>query len=263
MPKDIVKELKTPELRPLWQNAKKQAEAKAKTTKETDKYDALIKKIKGGDLGPDLEKWPGFYPNVETMKSEKTKLETAMETYAKAVKEIGLSKAVADLLKDAMSTIKDELHERMAKAEESLLSDEDLQVKLAVKESSKKQTPPLVLFKQDITAKVAAKAGAAVDVVNLDTVNLEVILSDPEVIKNVPADLDDALLAQEIRDAADFNRVVDELADAVKQAAVDVQQKQLSQQEVEKQLHAAADTIVQGDTDHLGVGQHIAVGSQE
>jgi flagellar biosynthesis chaperone FliJ len=109
----------------------------------------------------------------------------------------------------------------MEKAEQAMLGDEALQTDLAIKESKKKQIPPLIIFRQDISKQVLAKTGA-LTALNLNGCPIEVILDSPEVIKNVPQDLDDGLLAEQIILTANYATLVSDVSAALKKADQEV-----------------------------------------
>ena len=181
-------------------------------------YTALTKKFKT-DLGPDLEKWPKLYPAFDKLTAGKTKIDETLKQYAEAVKASGLNANVAKLLTDGLKKIKTDMDARMEKATTLVGSD----LGAAIKDSNKKQIPPIILFKQDIAAQVTTKAGAdAAKVLNVTSIAIEVILTDPKVLKDAPADLDDGLLAAEMRDKASFATVVQDIATALQAAAAKV-----------------------------------------
>lgn len=211
---DAVKELGTPSLRATWVAAKKKAEDEAKKLKLDAKFDALDKKFKK-DFGPDLEAWPKLYPDYKKLETEQAALLVTLKAYQDAIKAAALDAKVAKPMNDALAEIKDELGKRLKKAELLVMSDE----KLALKESKKKQAAPIIVFNQDIAAQVKAKSGDAAKVLKVDSILLQAVLADNDVLEKVPNDLDDAVLAKEIREAANFDKVVGEVAKALVDAA--------------------------------------------
>jgi hypothetical protein len=202
---DIPTTLVTPPLRPIWSAAKKTAEAKAKELKEDAKFADLAKRMKDS-LGPDLEAWPKDYPKFDKLKTNKTKIDTTIHNYSETLKNAPVNANVKKPLTDALAKIKKAMDERLVEAKEHIDSD----LKLGIKESQKKQHTPLIIFNQDIAKQVNEKAPKA----NLEAEKLllEVILSDDKVLKNIPEGLDDPVLAKELREAANFHLVIEQLA---------------------------------------------------
>jgi hypothetical protein len=199
-------ELATPPLRKTWTDAKKKSEEAAKKSKETDKLEDLHKKKMKGALGPDLEDWPKKYPDWNKLNELKKKIDVTLHTYSEAVKGSGLTDPVKKPMAAALLEIKTEMDERLKKAEELVNGDMKLGLKL-----SKKAITPIIVFQMDVARQVDAKAPKAK--YKAEKILLEVILSDDRVIKNVPNDLDDGHLAEEIRNAASFSTIIDDLAD--------------------------------------------------
>jgi hypothetical protein len=105
-----------------------------------------------------------------------------------------------------LKEIKEAMNGRLETAHTLLLQD----TKQAIK-ASLKSIPPLVIVLQDIARQGAEKAGKTK--LQPAKIEIEVILTDDKVLKDVPADLDDALLAQEIRDKASFGVVISDLGE--------------------------------------------------
>jgi hypothetical protein len=197
-------ELDTTGLRTKWKNAKAAAENAAKTLKQVDQLNKLHTEKMKDKLGPDLEAWPKSYPNYPKLAEEKKKLDTKIDAYAKAVKESGLGDAVKKPMTTALTEIKTALNGRLEAAQLMALQDTKAAMKASVKSIS-----PIVIIQQDIAKNVAANAGKTR--YQPSKVEVEFILSDDRVLKHVPADLKDGLLAQEIRDAVNFEEIMKEL----------------------------------------------------
>jgi hypothetical protein len=201
--------LGTPPLRKKWKDAKQKAQEAAKKTKETPKLDALQKNTLKESLGPDLDAWPKLYPDWTKLQAGKSKIDSTITTYETAIKNSGLSENIRKLMTAPLTEIKTEMAKRLEKAHELVSSD----LKAATK-ASKKAIPPIVLVQHEVAHLVAEKAGAT----RLKPVRiyLEIILSDDKVLKNVPAGLDNGLLAQKIHDRVGFASLIEDLAHLLK-----------------------------------------------
>jgi len=213
---EIPQELTTPPLHPIWSTAKKTAATKAKDLNEEKKYAELEKKLNKG-LGPDLDSWPKLYPKSDKLKATKTKIDTTIHSYTEFVKAAALNTAVKKLLSDALVKIQKEMDERSKEAEVWILSDK------AVAESTtmvKKNLVPLKIIAQDVAKLVNAKAPKA----NLEAQKLwlDIVISDVKVLEKVPADYDNAKLANLIREQADFTLVIDQLAKLLTECGANV-----------------------------------------
>jgi hypothetical protein len=237
---DAVKELGTPSLHALWLAAKKKAEEEAKKLKQADKFAALEKKFKS-DFGPDLDGWPKLYPDFKKLNTECSALLATLKTYKDAIKAAGLDDKVAKPMLTALDGIKAELPQRLAKAEMLIASD----LKLAIADSKKVQRTPIIVFRQDIASQVTAAAGDAAKGLKAERVDLEVVLADKDLLEKVPNDLDDAALAREIREAANFQRVVKEIAVGLALAAKAVRQDPKALDAAHRKFEADIDKAIQ------------------
>src|SRR5260370_33513417 len=117
-PKELTAE---PTLRGTWQTAKKTAEAMAKTAKRTTHYDDMMKALGKLSFGPDLDVWPGLYPDWPKMEAQKAKIEGVLAKYQKAVgdtlksiaaKKVDMPKDIPLKLQKALDGIADGLNEQ-------------------------------------------------------------------------------------------------------------------------------------------------------
>ncbi len=228
-----------PPLRPVWADARKAAETTAGTLKETAKFAEMRKKMKG-DLGPDLEAWPKFYPDYAKLKSGKEKIEETMKKYTEAIKASGLNDKVKKPMLDALVKVKADLEKRLEAAHKLIESD----MKLALKASLRTQIRPITVFDQDVAHDVQAKAGSANETLKLNSMHLVVKLTDENILKHVPNDVDDGALAVKIRTAADFAGVTQQLANLLVKVSKDVHsEKDLP--EAKQKLKEGLDKIVE------------------
>jgi tetratricopeptide (TPR) repeat protein len=234
-------QLVNPPLRKKWSDARKAGEAAATTLKQTAHFTATRLKMKG-DLGPDLEAWPKLYPDYGKLKSAKEKIDATIKMYSEAVSgadKLDKDKVRAPMLK-ALKEVKDAMQARLTLAEKLIESDE----KLAIKDSLRKQIKPIVIFNQDVGKQVSELAGKGNATLEVYSIPLEVILADPEVLKHVPNDLDDAKLAVQIRNAADFHGLLADMASAL----VDVSKTVKSEKDVaaaEKKYYAETQKLIE------------------
>jgi hypothetical protein len=198
-------ELTNPPLRKTWQDAKNKSEEAAKKSKETSKLEDLHKKKMKGALGPDLEEWPKKYPDWAKLTELKKKIDVTIHTYQEAVKGSGLTDPVKKPMATALAEIKTEMDERLQKAEQLVGSNLELGLKL-----SKKTITPIKVFQLDVANQV--NAASKKSKYKADKILLELILGDDRVLKNVPNDVEDGTLAEEIRDAASFSTIIKDLA---------------------------------------------------
>jgi hypothetical protein len=240
-----VKDLSTPPLRHTWSEAKKAAEAAAKKDKQVDKFTALSKKLSEG-LGPKLDDWPKNWPSYEKLDKAKSKIDEIGKKYQeaiKAAKAAGLNENTTKLLKTALKTIEDAMPKRLKIAEQLLEADEELQIKLKLKES-KTQRRPITIYNQDVTAKILAKAGDAAKLINVKSFFLELRLHDPEVLKHVPDNVEDGYLADQIRAKVPFDPLIGEFAKALKEAAEEVTKHHKPLSEAQSHFNAAIEKVM-------------------
>ncbi|MBX3606294.1 MAG: hypothetical protein KF788_13525 [Piscinibacter sp.] len=237
---DAVKELGTPSLHTTWSEAKKKAEIEAKKAKQADKFTTLEKKFKS-DFGPNLDKWPKLYPDFSKLKTGCTALQTTLKTYKDFVKAAGLDDKAAKPMVTALDSIKNDLQARLSKAETLIASD----VNLAIAASKKTQRTPIIVFHLDVAAQVMKAAGDKGEGLEATRIDLDVVLSDPEVLKKVPNDLDDAVLANKIREAANFKKVIDDIADGFAVAAKTVRENPKSLGAAETKFKASIDSAIE------------------
>lgn len=236
---DSVKDLSTPALRPVWSAAKKKATDEAKKLKQEKMFDLMDKKFKS-DLGPDLEAWPKLYPNFSKLDAASTTIQSTIKSYQGFIKSSGLDPKVIKVFDDALSEVKSAMERRLKIAEILISSD----VNLAVKDSKKKQTAPIIVFRQDIAGQVRSKSGDAAKILQIDKLEIEVILTDAAILEKVPNDLDDAVLANEIREAASFQRLVQDIATALGKSAKLVRRGQADLAPATKDFNTAVDTAI-------------------
>ena len=236
---DSVKDLSTPALRPVWSAAKKKATDEAKKLKQEKMFDLMDKKFKS-DLGPDLEAWPKLYPNFSKLDAASTTIQSTIKSYQGFIKSSGLDPKVIKVFDDALSEVKSAMERRLKIAEILISSD----VNLAVKDSKKKQTTPIIVFRQDIAGQVRSKSGDAAKILQIDKLEIEVILTDAAILEKVPNDLDDAVLANEIREAASFQRLVQDIATALGKSAKLVRRGQADLAPATKDFNTAVDTAI-------------------
>jgi tetratricopeptide (TPR) repeat protein len=214
-------EIADPCMRKAWQQAKKNAETKAKAKKQEKAYQEFEKGF-DLELGPSLAKWPSNYPNTGALRTKMIQIDTIIGKYEKRVKEAkgSLDKTVLEELKTGLVDARDQLATRLAIAVSLLEADEDLALKQAIKES-KSPLKPVVVFKHpDLSEIIMAKAPKTREHVEINKLEIEVILSDSKVLGRV--DDRDGDMAQKIKDAGDFKQLRKDILAAYLKAAVTV-----------------------------------------
>ncbi len=213
MPKDG-SEIDAPPLRPIWKQAKDKAEKAAANDKgDKAKYADLEKKTFKDDLGPDLEKWMKGWPDFKKITAAKNEISVTIEKYKKAIKNAGLTKKIADDLIGTLDDISEALTTRLSTANLTIGSD----LELGLKESSKKQITPISLFHNvNVARPVLALAKRASAKFEVDTIEISIALGDKKVLEAAPSD-DKAysLLAAQMYDAANFEKIKQEIAAAL------------------------------------------------
>jgi len=204
------RELIEPDLRGRWNDAKKAAEMQAKGKKGQDNIYAPIKKQFSQDLGPQLKKWPSDYPNVGAMETKLGPIKRVITQYRKVVvAEKQLNSQIKTTLTTALDEISGQLDERLEKARELILGDEDLALKQAIKESKKLIPVIEVLAFPDISPLIRAKA-PDVKALNLNAFSLQVLLTDDEVLGKI--DPNDGNARLRVTEAANVKKIVSDLA---------------------------------------------------
>lgn len=210
MPKDG-SEIDVPPLRPIWKLAKDKAEKAAEKDKgDKAKFAELEKKTFKDDLGPDLDKWLKGWPDFKKITTAKNEIDATIKTYKQAIKSAGMTKKIADELAEALDKIGEALEERLSAANLAIGSD----LELGLKESSKKQITPISLFHNVNVAKpvltLAKRADAKFEI---DKIEISIALGDKKVLEAAPSDEKAySLLANQMYDAADFDRIKKEIA---------------------------------------------------
>jgi len=215
-------EVSSPDMRELWKTAKKAASKKADAKKEAAKYKTIDDQFTL-DLGPDLQKWPKYYPNLSKMGTAKNKIDLTITKYElilkKAKSEKALHPEVLKILTDALSDIREQLQSRMNFCETMVTSNEDEALKQAISASKKKQLKPVVIFKHpDLSSEIMKMVPKAADFVEITKLEIEVILADDAVLDKV--DDADGNMAQKLKDAASFASLKKDIALAYREAAM-------------------------------------------
>ncbi len=252
-PKELTAE---PTLRGTWQTAKKTAEAMAKTAKRTTHYDDMMKAVGKLSFGPDLDVWPGLYPDWPKMEAQKAKIEGVLAKYQKAVgdtlksiaaKKVDMPKDIPLKLQKALDGIADGLNEQARLAKTAIETDGELGVKQS-KEMAKSGgvlTPILVLKHPDISKLVIEKLGDDAKIIKPNTLPVEVIVSDTSILKSLTETPD---LRAKAAEAGNFAKVINDIYLAYAKAADDIKkkpdsadaQKAIIQKKVEESVYAAA-----------------------
>lgn len=216
-----------PSLHEVWKNAKKTAEAMAKTAKRTKPFEAMMEEMGKLKFGPELDNYAPLYPDWSKMEAQKTKIEGILEKYKKTVseqlkaiaaKKVDMPKDIPNRLMKALNEIEEALNTQAASAKSAIESDPELGVKLS-KEMAKSGgilTPIVVLQHPDIAKLVVAKLGADADIIKPTKLPIEVILSDTKLLSKMTETPD---LRTKVVEEAGFSTVVDEIAEAYAEAA--------------------------------------------
>jgi hypothetical protein len=211
-------EINKPSLRATWTTAKDKAEKAAKA-KEEAKYKLLDKSFKD-DLGPDLDSWFKPWPDLAKITKGKTELEKTVTAYKKLVKESGLSTPITKILNDALADIASGLDERLKQAELYIEAEKDPELAKAIKASNTNLTPIVLFARHDIAKDVANLAKDAAGKIQIDSIIIEIILDDEKILKVAPDnDKDYNALAKQMYGAADRDRIVKEMAEALDKIA--------------------------------------------
>jgi hypothetical protein len=181
-------------------------------------YDALDKAAFRENLGSNISKWPTLFPDYKKMKELLNgKIVPALNKYKAATEKSPLDASVKQILNTQFTFITNSLktYDAAAKA----LDDADL----ASKQASGKIPPPILVLKHpDILRLAIPKAGALHNIDNIGTCPLEIVINDREILAKFPDDKEYASQAQKIKDAANFSKLVDDVADAIKEAEANV-----------------------------------------
>ncbi len=251
------KELTEPDLRATWSAAKKAAEKKAKTKKQ-DKIYGPLKKQFSQDLGPQLKKWPNEYPNIGAMDTKLAPITRVIAQYKKLiVAEKKLDRSVKSTLTSALDEISTALDERLEKAKELILGDEDLAMKQAIKESKNPVTPIEILSHPDISSLVMAKATSS-DAVKIAPFKLQILLTDDEALTKLSAD--DGNARYRMQDAANFDQVITEIAGFLSKLDKAVAANPDKFDAADKKFAAGVEKILKDATDRSSDELHRLVG---
>lgn len=241
-------EVSDPPLRKYWVEIKKTAGVKAKAKKQDKAYVEFCKQF-NLDLGPSLKKWPGYYPNLGKMATERTKIELTITKYLKFVKDgkAALDKSVLIALKSGLNTLKDQLANRTAIAESALMGNEDLALKQAIKESKKKPLKPVVVFNStDLSSTIMKMVPKGADYAIINELKIQVILADDKVLKKV--DDNDGNMAEKIKNAADFAQLKKDIAVGYHKAAAAIKANPDAFNQANSAFESAVQTAIQAAT---------------
>ncbi len=230
MPKDG--EIDKPSLRVEWEAAKEAAKTKAKAldkaahnTARADKLKQMTKTVFKLDLGPSLDKWFKPSPDIEKIRENGKAIDIIIAKYKKAVTEAKdeISTEVAVILTKGLKQVEDLMESRLKALEILIQTDEEVLQKYQKIDSKKPQIRPIKLYEHfDVTAEVVKLAKIASAKFNIQGIVLDLWLDDPKVLATAPDDQQGyALLAQEMRDAADKYNPVQKIAAALDDIAKD------------------------------------------
>jgi hypothetical protein len=211
-------EINTPSLRAVWKTAKDKAEKAAKP-KEESKFKTLEKAFKE-DLGPDLDSWMKGWPDIAKVTKAKGEIDKTIVSYKKAVKESGLTAPIIKIMADALTDIGTELGERLKQAELYHEAKSDPELAKVLKASKTDLTPIILFAKHDVANDVASLAKKAAGKIKIDSIVIEIVLDDPKVLAAAPDnDKDYNALGKQMYGAADRDKIVKELAEALDKIA--------------------------------------------
>jgi FtsZ-binding cell division protein ZapB len=211
-------EINTPSLRTVWKTAKDKAEKAAKP-KEESKFKTLEKAFKE-DLGPDLDNWFKGWPDIAKVTKAKAEIDKTIVAYKKSVKESGLSAPIIKIMTDALIDIDTELGERLKQAELYHEAKSDPELAKALKSSKTDLTPIMLFARHDVANDVASLAKKAAGKIKIDSIIIEIVLDDPKVLAAAPDnDKDYNALAKQMYGAADRDKIVKDLAEALDKIA--------------------------------------------
>jgi len=211
-------EINTPSLRTVWKTAKDKAEKAAKP-KEEAKFKTLEKAFKQ-DLGPDLDGWMKGWPDIAKVTKAKSEIDKTIVAYKKSVKESGLTAPIIKIMADALTDIGTELGERLKQAELYHEAKSDPELAKALKSSKIDLTPIILFAKHDVANDVASLAKKAAGKIKIDSIVIEIVLDDPKVLAAAPDnDKDYNALGKQMYGAADRDKIVKELAEALDKIA--------------------------------------------
>ena len=239
--------VKEPQLRAIWKQAKKEASAAAAAQKQADAYSGLVKSL-SLSLGPELDRWVTFYGDFPKMKAQTKKIGGILDTYGQSIAASGLHASVTDKLSSGLNDVRSALDLREKTAKNLLESDVDR----AIKESKGKPATPIVVFKQDLADLVMKRAPWAAEIVALNKLPIEVILSDTATLKKVGESNDDGNLGQKVRDAAGFEQVLTDITLAYETYALEVSGDPQAAAAAEKVFETAIQEACQDAADRGG-----------
>ncbi len=218
-----------PSLHQHWDQIKEKAKQTAialdKRNKDSEKtqqkaWEHLDKVAFRKDLGKNLDRWCGLYPDFPKMESLlHHTLEPTIKAYIGALHHSEIDPHIKSHLEHTLKELLHEQEHRRALAERIIASD----TSLAVKDSKKKAAPPIVVFKHHDVLDLALKKAHSLE--NIDVkghLPLEVIIGDTAILSKFGGDKDFANEAQKIKDAGDFSKIVEHVAHAIKQADIAV-----------------------------------------
>lgn len=212
-------EINKPSLRGVWTTAKDKAEKAAAKANEAPKYKTLDKAFKG-DLGPNLDGWFKPWPDLGKITKGKAELDKTVTSYRKLVKEAGLGAPIAKILNDALAEIASGLDERLGQAALYTEAKNDPELAKAIKASNTNLTPIVLFARHDVAKDVANLAKDAAGKIQVDSIVIEIVLDDPKVLAAAPDDDKDYnALAKQMYGAADRDRIVKEMAEALDKIA--------------------------------------------
>jgi len=227
---------------------KKAAGIKAKSKKQDKAYAEFCKQF-NLDLGPSLKKWPGHYPNLGKMATERTKIELTITKYLKFVKDgkATLDKTVLAVLKGGLISLKEQLANRTAIAESALMGNEELALQQAIKESKKTPLKPVVVFNStDLSGTIMQMVPKGAAYATINELKIQVILAGDKVLKSV--DDNDGNMAEKIKNAADFAQLKKDIAVGYHKAAAAIKANPDAFNQANSAFEGAVQTAIQAAT---------------
>lgn len=217
-------EIAKPLLREEWKAVKKAAGVKAKAKKQEAQYNTFAKQF-DLDLGPTIKKWPGWYPDLGKMRSERVKIDLIIKKYEKFVETAKRSKTlpieVTKILSAGLTDLSESLDTRTGVANSLLMSNEDLQLSQAIKASKKTPLKPVTVFSHpDLSREIMNAAPKAAPFVTVNKLQIEVLLTDDSILSSV--DDADGNMSAKIKDVGDFAKLKADIVKAYVTAAVAV-----------------------------------------
>ncbi len=241
-------EVSDPPMRPYWVGVKKAAGVKAKGKKQDKAYVEFCKQF-DLDLGPSLKKWPGYYPNLGKMATERSKIELSITKYLKFVKDAKgtLDKTVLSVLKGGLDSLNEQLANRTAFAESALMGNEELALKQAIKESKKTPLKPVVVFNStDLSGTIMKMVPKGADYATINELKVQVILADDKVLNSV--DDNDGNMAEKIKNAADFAQLKKDIAIGYHTAAAAIKANPDAFNQANSAFESAVDAAIRAAT---------------